>query len=60
MTDPDAALLEDLAHRLERLRPSHRDPEWFHAEKSEIADALRRLARATEGTPRGAARRSGK
>lgn len=36
--------LEALAHRVDRLRPSHRDPERFHVEKSEVAHALRRLA----------------
>lgn len=36
--------LSDLARRVERLRPSHRDPEAFHVEKSDIADALRRMA----------------
>ena len=36
--------LADLARRVERLRLSHRDPEAFFAERSDIADALRRLA----------------
>ena len=48
MTAADAQALADLARRLERLRPSHRDPEQFHIEKSEIAAELRRLARAAE------------
>lgn len=39
-----SARLDTLAHRLERLSPSHRDPERFHLEKDEIAHALRRLA----------------
>ncbi len=39
----DAALRE-LAARVERNVPHHREPERFHAEKSEIAAALRRLA----------------
>lgn len=34
-----------LAERVARLVPSHRDPEHFHIEKSEIVDELRRLAR---------------
>lgn len=34
-----------LADRLRRLSPSHRDPESFHADKSEIERELRRLAR---------------
>lgn len=37
--------LDALADRLGRLRPSHRDPEAFHVEKSEIEHELRRLAR---------------
>lgn len=36
--------LGDLADRLRRLRPDHRDPERFHVEKSEIEHELRRLA----------------
>lgn len=38
--------LERLAARVARLVPSHRDPEVFHIEKSEIVGELRRLARA--------------
>lgn len=38
-------LLEDLAGRLGRLAPSHRDPEHFHLERSELVHELRRLAR---------------
>ncbi len=37
--------LADLARRVDRLRPSHRDPESFHVEKGEIAEHLRALAR---------------
>ena len=37
--------LSDLAHRVARLCPDHRNPERFHIEKSEIVAALRRLAR---------------
>lgn len=37
--------LQDLAARIDRLAPSSRDPEAFHVEKSEIANALRVLAR---------------
>lgn len=36
--------LASLADRVRHLRPSHRDPELFHIEKSEIEHALRRLA----------------
>jgi len=34
-----------LADRLRRLGPSHRDPERFHIDKSEIEAELRLLAR---------------
>ena len=37
-------LLRELAARVERNVPHHREPERFHAEKSEIASELRRLA----------------
>ena len=43
-TETVDAALRDLAARVERNVPHHRDPERFHAEKSEIAAALRRLA----------------
>ena len=39
------AELEALALTVRRLSPDRRDPERFHAEKSEVAAALRRLAR---------------
>ena len=37
--------LSRLAARVARLTPSHRDPECFHLEKSEVVAELRRLAR---------------
>ena len=40
--------LDALADRVNRLRPSHRDPEHFHVEKDEIARELRWLARQRE------------
>lgn len=39
-----AAELEALARTVRGLSPDHRDPERFHAEKSVVAAALRRLA----------------
>lgn len=39
-----SSALLDLSRRVARLSPSHRDPEAFHEEKSDIAHALRRLA----------------
>ncbi len=41
----EGTALVDLAERIRRLVPSHRDPERFHVEKSEIEHQLRRLAR---------------
>lgn len=38
-----------LSRRVQRLAPSHRDPEAFHAEKSEIEHELRRMAIAMRG-----------
>lgn len=40
----DSSDLLDLANRVRRLSPSHRDPEAFHVEKDAIAHSLRRLA----------------
>lgn len=37
--------LSELARRVEKLRPSHRDPENFFIERAEIAHALRQIAR---------------
>lgn len=37
--------LDELAYRVWRLRPDHRDPERFHVEKSQIVSELRKLAR---------------
>lgn len=37
--------IEDAAQAVLRLSPHRRDPEGFHRDKSEIAAALRRLAR---------------
>ncbi len=44
----------DLADRVRRLCPDHRNPERFHIEKSEIEHELRRLAAVAgpSGTPR--------
>lgn len=41
-----SAQIEALASRLLRLTVSHRDPEQFFVERSDIAGELRRLARA--------------
>ncbi|MGO8202825.1 hypothetical protein ACC735_26470 [Rhizobium ruizarguesonis] len=39
-----ASYLHDIADRLERLAPSHRDPHRYFEEKSELVAELRRLA----------------
>jgi hypothetical protein len=40
-----ADALHDLARRVSRLAPSHRDPERFFIERDEIRSALHRMAR---------------
>lgn len=45
ISEAAANVLHDLASRVERNVPHHRDPEQFHIEKSEIASELRRLAK---------------
>ena len=37
--------LVEIADRLRRLRPSHRDPEEYFVEKSELEHQLRRIVR---------------
>lgn len=41
--------LRELARRVARLCPSHRNPEEFHEAKSEIEFELRRLSKAAGG-----------
>ena len=48
--------LVELANRVRRLVPSHRDPEAFHEAKSEIEAELRRLAQ--KGRPEACAERN--
>lgn len=45
--DPLTDALHQLARRVDRLSVSHRDPERYHIEKSEIAHDIRHLARIT-------------
>jgi hypothetical protein len=45
MITVDAAQLADLAGRVRRLSPSHRDPERFHFDKDAIEKDLRRMSR---------------
>ena len=49
-TLPDT--LARLARTVERLGPSHRDPERFHLDKAEVVQELRSLARLTDRDPR--------
>ena len=44
----EADQLHALAQAVGRLSPSHRDPERFYMDRSEIVGALRRLAQAME------------
>ena len=48
---PLAVLVAEIAERVARLAPSHRDPEEFHMAKAELAGELRALARRMERTP---------
>ena len=41
----EGTVLLALADRVRRLAPSHRNPETFHIEKSEIEHSIRTLAR---------------
>jgi hypothetical protein len=40
--------LARIARTVERLGPSHRDPERFHIDKAEVVQELRSLARRTD------------
>ena len=44
----EAVMLRELAARVWRLSPSHRDPEQFHFEKDRVARDLLALARKRE------------
>lgn len=48
---PMPAVLVELADRVRRLVPSHRDPEAFHEAKSEIEAELRLLSRVLPPVP---------
>lgn len=48
---PLASLMADIAERVARLSVSHRDPEHFHIQKSELAWELRAVARRMERAP---------
>lgn len=52
-TVSDAELVDQLASRVNLLGQTRIDPERFHAEKSDIALQLRRLARRLRGDTRG-------
>lgn len=44
MSEDLAATVQQLANRVARNEPQHRDPEKFHAEKSDIVHQLRVIA----------------
>ncbi|MET3854431.1 hypothetical protein [Rhizobium sp. OAE497] len=46
-----ATQLHEIADRLTRLAPSHRDPNRFHEDKSELVGQLRRLAQSNGKRP---------
>lgn len=46
-----AAKLHDIADRLARLAPSHRDPHRYFEEKSELVAELRRMATRSAAVP---------
>lgn len=48
---PVSAQIEALASRVLRLTVSHRDPEQFFVERSDIAGEMRRLARRCANDP---------
>ena len=48
------ARLHEIADRLARLAPCHRDPFKFHEDKSELVAELRRIA-ANDNLPKGEA-----
>ena len=56
-TTSTAAKLQDIADRLARLAPCHRDPHKFHEDKSQLVHELRKLAANDNGKPK--VRRSG-
>ncbi len=48
MSAAASTVARDVAWRLRRLSPSHRDPERFHIEKDALARRLELLARRLE------------
>lgn len=57
MTTTTLAKLQDIADRLARLAPCHRDPHKFHEDKSQLVHELRKLAANDNDKPK--VRRSG-
>lgn len=51
-TTTAAARLHEIADRLARLAPCHRDPHRFHEQKSELVNELRELAANDNNRPR--------
>lgn len=46
--DDHPLTLDEIADRLQRLSPCHRDPHRFHEQKSELVHELRKLAAAND------------
>lgn len=42
---------DEIADKLQRLSPCHRDPHRFHEQKSELVHAIRKLAAANDNKP---------
>lgn len=51
-TPTHATKLIDIAERLARLAPCHRDPHKFHEDKSQLVHDLRRLAANDNSKPK--------
>lgn len=47
--ETDTETLKALAKRIERNTPDHKHPDHFFEERSEIADALRKMAKRMGG-----------
>ncbi|MFN3318024.1 MAG: hypothetical protein ACK43M_04725 [Allorhizobium sp.] len=52
MTNTTTAKIIDIAERLARLAPCHRNPHRFHEQKSELVNELRELAANDNAKPR--------
>lgn len=46
--DSTSSVLMQMAYRIQRLSPSHKNPEKYHEDKSEIVEELKRVARSLD------------